>query len=474
VASEGGRRAGQGRPNIVLILIDDMGWRDLGCTGSDFYETPNIDRLAASGMIFTQAYATCPVCSPSRASILTGKYPASVGITEWIGGDNKGRLIGAPYERKLSTSEVTVARALKAGGYRTWHVGKWHLGGPGSHPEDHGFEVNIGGYEAGWPEGGYFAPYKNPKLPDGPPGEYLTDRLTDEAIRLIRGNKDQPFFLNLWHYAVHTPIQGKPDLVAKYEAKVKRLGLDRTEVLRKGEPFPFLGKKDRSIVRRLVQSDPAYAAMVENLDENVGRLMKALEEAGQADNTVVVFTSDNGGLSTAEGSPTTNSPLREGKGWMEEGGTRVPLVVNWPGLVRAGSRCAAPVTGTDFYPTFLEAAGLPAIPAQHCDGLSLLPLLKGGGPPGREAIFWHYPHYSNQGGTPGSSVISGGAKLIEFFETGKLELYDLAEDPAEGRNLAGRDPERAEKLHGMLREWRAKVGAGMPQTNPDYGKEAGL
>jgi len=456
------------QPNIVLILIDDMGWRDLACTGSDFYETPHIDRLAAAGTVFTQAYATCPVCSPSRASILTGKYPASVGITEWIGGNNHGRLIGAPYRRKLSTGEVTVAKALRAGGYRTWHVGKWHLGGPGSYPEDHGFEVNIGGYEAGWPEGGYFAPYQNPKLPDGPPGECLTDRLTDEAISLIKGNRDRPFFLNLWHYTVHTPIQGKPDLVAKYEAKARKLGLDRLETLKKGEPFPCLEKRDRNIVRRVVQSDPAYAAMVENLDENVGRLMRALGEAGQADNTIVVFTSDNGGLATAEGSPTTNLPLREGKGWMEEGGTRVPLMVSWPGQAKAGGKCAAPVTGADLFPSFLEAAGLPLLPAQHKDGMSILPLVRGGDRLGREEIFWHYPHYSNQGGTPGSSIRAGDLKLIEFFETGKLELYDLATDPEENRDLASADPAAARRLHGMLKDWRKSAGAVLPEPNPEF------
>jgi arylsulfatase A-like enzyme len=422
-------------------------------------------------MAFTQAYATCPVCSPSRASILTGKYPASVGITEWIGGDNKGRLIGAPYQRKLATSEVTVAKALKAGGYHTWHVGKWHLGGPGSYPEDHGFEVNIGGYEAGWPEGGYFAPYKNPRLPDGPPGEYLTDRLTSEAIGLIKRNDGKPFFLNLWHYTVHTPIQGKPNLVAKYEAKAKKPGLDRVEALRKGERFSFIRNRDRNIIRRLVQSDPQYAAMVENLDENVGRLMDVIKEAGQADNTVVVFTSDNGGLSTAEGSPTCNLPLREGKGWMEEGGTRVPLVVSWPGKARAGSRCAVPVTGADLFPTFLSAAGLPLLPAQHHDGMSLAPLLGGADRPGREALFWHYPHYSNQGGTPGSSVRAGDLKLIEMFEDSGLQLYDLAEDPEEKRDIAKADPATAKRLHGMLREWREKAGAKLPAPNPDFREE---
>ncbi len=472
-ALEAGQRGlpGKPRPNFIFILIDDLGWQDLACYGSTFYETPNLDALAAAGIMFTDAYASCPVCSPTRASILTGKYPATVGITEWIGGNNHGKLLNVPYLRYLPHEEKTLASALSEAGYRTWHVGKWHLGGKGSYPEDHGFEVNIGGCEFGWPPGGYFSPYKNPKLADGPQGECLTDRLTSEAIDLLSKKSDRPFFLNLWYYAVHTPIQGKPELVEKYRKKAERMGLDKIEPFREGENFPCLEKKHKRITRRTVQSDPVYAAMIENLDMNIGRLLSALAATGQSKNTVVVFYSDNGGLSTAEGSPTTNKPLNEGKGWMYEGGTREPLIVRWPGEIKPGSKCAVPVTSTDFYPTFLEIAGLPFDPQQHCDGASILPLLKGGNSLDREAIFWHYPHYSNQGGTPGCSVRSGDYKLIEFFEDGRLELYNLRSDIEEKHNLARWQPEVVRKLHRLLADWRAGVRARIPHDNPDYERE---
>ena len=332
----------QQRPNIVLILIDDLGWRDLGCYGSTFYETPNIDRLAARGMRFTDAYAACPVCSPTRASILTGKYPATVGVTDyidWIGDAHpaRGRLVDVPYLHDLPCIRNDACAALGAdGGYATWHVGKWHLGGPDFYPDRHGFDVNIGGCDGGMPRQGYFSPWGIPTLADGPDGEYLTDRLTDEAIALIANRDDRPFFLNLWHYLVHTPIQAKPEKVAKYEAKAAALGLDKIEPFAEGEPFPCDHKRDLRIRRRLLQSDPVYAAMIESLDENIGRLLGALEAAGEAENTMVIFTSDNGGLATAEGSPTCNAPLAEGKGWMYEGGTREPLLVALAG--RRGAR----------------------------------------------------------------------------------------------------------------------------------------
>jgi arylsulfatase A-like enzyme len=457
------------RPNVVFILIDDMGWRDLACTGSPFHETPHLDRLAREGMMFTQAYASCPVCSPTRASILTGRYPARVGITQFIGGRARGKLLDVPYVDHLPPEECSLARALKAGGYRTWHVGKWHLGGREFWPDRHGFDVNVGGCEWGHPKNGYFSPYGCPALSDGPAGEYLTDRLTDEAIRLIRAHDGAaPFFLHLSHYAVHTPIQVPRRYVEKYAAKARDLGLDARPAFAEGEPFPCEHKRDQRVRRRLFQSDPAYAGMVENLDENVGRLMTALEETGRADDTIVVFTSDNGGLSTAEGSPTCNLPLSEGKGWMYEGGTREPLLVRWPGVVAAGTGCAVPVTSTDFYPTFLEAAGLDPMPHQHCDGVSLMPLLRGGGAVKRDAIFWHYPHYSNQGGTPGSSVRSGDYKLIEFFEDGRLELFNLRENPGETLNLAEREPGLAASLRARLAAWREEIEAQIPRPNPDW------
>ena len=456
------------RPNILFILIDDMGWTDLGCCGSPFYETPHLDRLAQQGMRFTDAYAACPVCSPTRASILSGKYPATVGVTNFIGGNARGRLIDAPYVRQLPTQETSLAAALRDGGYATWHVGKWHLGDEPCWPEHHGFDVNVAGCEWGMPKHGYFSPWGNPRLADGPAGEYLTDRLTDEAIRLIRAHDAGPFFLNLWYYAVHVPIQVKPDLIPKYQAKAASLGLDRRDPFEPGEPFPCEHKRDKRVIRRRFQSDPAYAAMVQNLDACIGRLLGTLDELGIADDTLVIFTSDNGGLATAEGSPTCNAPLAEGKGWMYEGGTREPLIVRWPGVTPRDSLCRVPVTSPDFYPTLLEAAGLDPRPAQHADGVSVAGLLGGGDRLDRDAIFWHYPHYGNQGGTPGCSVRCGDYKLIEFFEDRRVELYNLREDIGETRNLAPDQPDLARDLHARLRAWLAGVGAEIPQPNPDY------
>jgi arylsulfatase A-like enzyme len=484
------------QPNIVFILIDDMGWRDIGCYGSPFYETPHLDHFAARGMRFSDAYATCPVCSPTRASIMSGKYPATVGVTNFIGprenkpnnelvdlsgkrlteapftGDARGKRLDAPYTRYLPLTEASLASALREGGYRTWHVGKWHLGGEEFYPEHHGFDVNIGGCNWGMPRKGYYSPYGIVTLAEGPVGEYLTDRITDEAIRLIREGKDEkrPFFLNLWHYAVHTPIQPPPGtLVEKYRAKAEALGLHDSEALEEGERFPCEHKKHQRVTRRLFQSNPQYAAMVEHLDASIGRLLEALEESGKLDNTWIFFTSDNGGLSTAEGSPTSNAPLHEGKGWMYDGGVREPLIAAGPGLALPGSVCDVPVTATDFYPTFLELAGLPLRPEQHVDGVSLAGLLRGReNKLEREAIYWHYPHYGNQGGTPGSSVRMGDYKLIEFFEDGRLELYNLREDEGERHNLAGDRPELARSLHQRLVEWRESIEAKIPEANPDY------
>jgi arylsulfatase A-like enzyme len=459
------------KPNILFILIDDMGWADLGCYGSAFYETPHLDRLAAEGMRFTDAYASCPVCSPTRASALTGKYPVTVGVTNFIGPNvAKGKLIDAAYTKHLPLEEKSVASALRDGGYRTWHVGKWHLGEADFYPERHGFDVNIGGCRWGHPLKGYFSPYEIETLAEGPEGEYLTDRLTDEAIRLIREtDDDRPFFLNLWHYAVHTPIQApNRESVAKYEAKAQAMGLDKVEALREGEHYPCEHKKTKRVTRRLVQSDPEYAAMVEHLDASIGRLLQALEETGKADNTIIIFTSDNGGLSSSEGSPTCNAPLHEGKGWMYDGGLREPLIVKGPAVAKPGSVCSEPVTTPDFYPTFLEVAGLSPLPEQHVDGMSLIPLLRGEKKLNREAIFWHFPHYGNQGGTPGRSVRMGDYKLIEFFEDGRLELYHLRNDIGETNNLADAEPETRQRMHQLLERWKLQAGAKIPAKNPDY------
>jgi arylsulfatase A-like enzyme len=461
-------------PNIVFILLDDYGWKDSSCYGSTFYETPNIDRLAREGMFFSDAYAACPVCSPTRASILSGKYPATVGVTDWIDWGKhihpaRGKLIDVPYIDHLPLTEKSAASALKYGGYTTWHVGKWHLGDDAHYPDTHGFDVNVGGCQWGMPMNGYFSPWGIPTLQNGPEGEYLPDRLTDEAIQLIKNHdKNTPFFLNLWYYVVHIPVQARAEKIKKYAEKAKALGLDTQKAFEEGEFFPCEHKKDQRVTRRLLQSDPVYAAMIESMDENVGRLLAVLDEAGLTDDTAIFFTSDNGGLATAEGSPTCNAPLAEGKGWMYEGGTREPLIVKWPGMIAPGSTCDVPVTSPDFYPTFLDIAGLDRLPEQHCDGESILPLLRGEQGLERDAIFWHYPHYGNQGGTPGCSIRSGDYKLIEFFEDGRLELYNLRDDISEDHNLADELPEVTKHLHQQLVAWRGQVEAKIPQPNPEY------
>ncbi len=460
--------------NIVMIVADDFGCRDTARYGSTFYETPHLDRLAREGAVFTDAYASCPVCSPSRASLMTGKYPARVGVTDWIdwGGwihPAKGVLVDAPYLKGLPSGEVTIAEALRQGGYQTWHVGKWHLGGPGHLPEDYGFDANVGGCEWGCPTKGYFAPWQIPNLPgdDVPPGTHLTDHLTDRAIGLIRDRDPaKPFFLNLWHYDVHTPLQAKPELVKKYEEKAKRLKLDQMQAVVEGESFPCEHKRKLKVQRRVIQSHPIYAAMVENMDWNIGRVLDELDRQGLSGETLVVYTSDNGGLSTAEGSPTSNLPLAEGKGWMNDGGIREPLIVRWPGVVRPDSVCRALCTSTDFYPTFLDAAALPQRPSQHPDGKSLVPPLSGDAAWDRGPIYWHYPHYGNQGGTPAAAVRAGDWKLIRWYEDDRLELYNLADDVGESRNRAADEPERVQALARLLSDWLREVGARFCERNP--------
>ncbi len=383
-AADSATDAGPGkpvRPNIVFILADDFGYMDIGANNpKTFYATPNIDALAAQGMRFTQGYATCPVCSPTRASLQTGKYPVRTGITDWIPGQRSGKLRSALNADHLDLSEVTIAEALKQAGYATRFIGKWHLGDKPKHfPDRQGYDVNIGGCGQGHPMS-YFSPYKNPTLADGPKGEYLTDRLTEEAEKFIEASKDKPFFLFLSHYAVHTPLQAKEPIINKYREKAA------------GLPPPAAPKflpEGKSMARQ-VQNHPVYAAMVESMDDSVGRVRAKLKALGLDGNTIVVFFSDNGGLSTAEGSPTANVPLRAGKGWLYEGGIREPWIVCVPGVTKPGSRCDTPVTCTDFYPTLLDLAGLPLMPKQHADGMSLVPLLRGGELQ-RGPLFWHYP-----------------------------------------------------------------------------------
>ena len=434
--------SGGQKPNFVFILIDDLGWRDLSCYGSTFYETPHTDRLAREGMKFTNAYAACPVCSPTRASILTGKYPARLHLTDWIPGHKRpqAKLRVPEFNQQLPLEEVTIAEALKPLGYVSASFGKWHLGGKSFYPEDQGFDLNFAGDHRGQPPR-YFYPYRIPNVQTGRKGEYLTDRLTDEAEKFIEKNKDKPFFIYLTHYAVHTPLQAKEELIARYRAKVKP-----------GQ----------------AQKNATYAAMIQSVDESVGRIVRKLDELGIAGRTVVMFMSDNGGLVPV----TSNSPLRAGKGTMYEGGIREPMIVRWPGVVEPGSTCDVPVTSVDFYPTILEIAGAKGVPGQNVDGVSLVPLLKRTGALQRDAIYWHYPHYHPGGATPCGAVRQGDYKLIEFYEDGRVELYNLRKDIGERNDVASDMPEMAAGLRKKLADWRRVVNAQMPTPNPDYVPES--
>ena len=449
-------------PNIVFFLADDLGQRDLGCYGSTFYETPNLDKLAADGAKFTQAYAACPVCSPTRASILTGKWPVRTGVTDYIGAAQPAawkrntKLLPAPYDDRLALGETTLAEVLKGAGYATMHAGKWHLGPLGFWPENQGFDVNKGGIDKGGPYGGskYFSPYDNPRLPDGPPGEHLPDRLADECNTFIEANKDEPFFVSYWFYDVHTPLMARDDLLKKYREKKAALGLT-AKWGREGE---------RDV--RLVQEHAVYAGMVEAMDAAVGKVLKKLDDLGLRDNTIVIFTSDNGGLSTSEGSPTSNLPLRGGKGWLYEGGIREPLLMRWPGTIKPGAQIDTPVSSPDFFPTLLDIAGAKLPADDPGDGLSLVPLFKGGALP-EHPLYWHYPHYGNQGGAPGAAIRSGNWKLIEWGE-GETELFDLAADPSEKTNLAAAQPQRVKTMLEQLHAWQKQTNARFPTPNPNY------
>lgn len=453
------------RPNIVFFLVDDLGYADLGCFGSTFYETPHIDRLAATGARLTNAYAACPVCSPTRASIMTGKYPARMATTDWFGAAQPEQwrrntpLLPAKYIEHLAADETTLAEALRGAGYKTFFAGKWHLGPEGSWPEDHGFDINRGGCEWGHPKGGrrYFSPYDNPRLENGPEGEHLTARLAQETCEFIEQTAAEPFLAYLSFYTVHTPLQAPGELVEKYRAKKQALGEAAEDA--------WIRERGRNV--RQVQNHPTYSGMVESLDSAVGRVTETLDRLGLAKRTIVVFTSDNGGLSTAEGAPTSNLPLRGGKGWMYEGGIREPTIVRWPGVTRPGSECDAAVTSTDYYPTLLAAAGAPAAPNQHVDGEDFAPALRGEAYD-RGPIYWHYPHYGNQGGAPAAAVRDGQWKLIEWYDPPMTQLFDLESDLGEQTNLVDKRPAEAERLRRFLNDWQREVAARMPTENPRY------
>jgi arylsulfatase A-like enzyme len=451
-------------PNIVFILVDDLGWKDLGCYGSEFYDTPNLDELAARSVRFTNAYSASPVCSPTRAAIMTGKHPARVNITDWIPGMSIARvsdpkLIPPEDIHNLPLEEFTLAEAFREKGYKTFFAGKWHLGETAEFwPEYQGFEVNKGGVNWGSPRrneqaDGYYSPYGNPRLENGPEGEYLTDRLTDESLQFIESAGEQPFFLYLAYYTVHTPIQGCDRYDAYYQEKMLQLP-DQGEMVT---------REEHDALTRLNQSNAKYAAMVRSLDANVGRLLEKLEGKGMAGNTIIVFTSDNGGLSTIpQGGPTAVVPLRAGKGWCYEGGIRVPLLISYPDMEHAGKVCDVPAISMDFYPTLLELAGMGADPDRHVDGSSLVPFLRDPAAPADRTLVWHYPHYHGSDWRPGSAIREGNWKLIEFYETGRHELYDLENDLEEKKDLTGDFPEVADRLKIKLHEVLDGLGANYP------------
>jgi len=429
--------AGGKKPNFVFFLVDDLGYSELGCYGNTFNETPNLDRLARQGMRFTDAYAAAPVCSPYRAALMTGQWPARIGITDYL----------RPNDPKhLAPETTTIAEVFKSAGYATGMIGKWHLTGYAYHgavevrPTDQGFDEAIVSERRGIGGGSYWHPYHfDPAIAQRLPGkEYLVDRVNLEAIDFVERHKHEPFFLYVSHYAVHTRLVGKPDLVVKYEAK------------------PGAGKGDLA-----PKNNPHLAAQLEVIDEGVGMVMRKLDELGLADNTLLIFTGDNGG----ESQVTSNAPLRAGKSTLYEGGIREPLLVRWPGVVPSGAVCRTPTVNCDFYPTFCAILDARPDPKQPVDGVSILPILKD--PSARlqrDTFYWHYPlakpHFL--GGRSAGAIRQGDWKLIEFFDTGDVELYNLADDPGERNDLARDKPEKAKELLGLLGDWRRSVSAQMP------------
>jgi arylsulfatase A-like enzyme len=443
------------KPNIIFILMDDLGWNNVGFMGSTYYETPNIDSLARNGMIFTNAYANGPNCAPTRACILTGQYTPRHGIYT-VSSSERGKtqlrkIIPIANKTILETNAVTIAEALKPAGYVCASIGKWHMGDdPEYGPLAQGFDINIAGNHSGSPPNGYFAPFKLPYIEEAPPGEYLSDRLTGEAIQFIESNKDKPFFLYLPHYAVHTPLQAPADLIEKYKNKPDHTG----------------------------KINPIHAAMLESVDTGIGKIISKLKESHLEDNTVIFFFSDNGGVTWI----TSMAPLRGGKGMLYEGGIRVPMFVYWPGKIKPGMQCDVPVAGIDFFPTFLDLAGIHLTKDRPMDGISILPLLQGQKELKREALFWHFPAYLEARNNPAEGardpyfrtrpaavVRMGNWKLIEYFEDGELELYNLQDDVSEKYNVVQQYPEITRNLLNIMLQWRKLTGAPVPtQRNPDY------
>lgn len=494
------------RMNVILFLVDDLGWSDVGCYGSDFYETPNIDKLAEEGVRFDQAYASCHVCSPSRASILTGKNPARINLTDWLPGRKNfpfQKLKNVEINQHLPHKETTLAEALRDQGYHTAIIGKWHLGEEGSTPLDHGFEYRITSWNKGWPLT-YYAPFKLAGMEDVKEG-YLTDYLTDKTLEYIDDNKDSTFFIYLSHFAVHDPIQGRPDLVKKYEEKLARMeasqeppyileanpdtvapfsrqALDRMLDEPAYQGFDLLPNRIVKIKQR--QDNIQFAAMVEGMDESLGRIMAKLKALGLDENTIIIFSSDNGGMAAANfGNPakhipaeavdkqfsTSNLPLRGAKGWLYEGGIRVPTIVKNPSLSRKGVVSETPIINTDFYPSILDMLELPLLPGQHVDGRSFADLLTGKRRRQNVPLYWHFPHYSNHGlQSPGGAIRYGDYKLITYFENGTVQLFNLAKDIGEQHDIARKKPKKAAELKAMLKAWQEQVPAQMMVANDAY------
>ncbi|WP_417444507.1 sulfatase [Joostella sp.] len=456
------------RPNIVFILADDLGLHDLSVTGSEYYETPNIDKIAKEGTVFTQGYAASRVCSPSRASIMLGKFTARHGVTDWIGAaagkdwraqGHNDKVLPAAYNHALRPDDTTLAEALKAGGYTTFFAGKWHLGDEPSTPENNGFDYNKGGWDVGSPKGGYFSPWDNPKLPNEEVGENLSMRLAKETNKFIEVNKNKPFFAMLSFYAVHGPIQTSEEKWSKYRDKSEKQG------------FASSGyTMERVLPIRTQQDNPVYAGLIEQMDLAVGIVLKKLKELGLEENTIVVFTSDNGGVASGDAFSTTNLPERGGKGYQWEGGIREPYFIKVPYLRNAPKHIDTPVTGADFYPTLLDFADLNQMPDQTQDGVSLKPLFEKGKLNDR-ALFWHYPHYGNQGGEPSSIIRKGDYKLIHYYEDDRNELYNLKNDAGEQHDIAKQETERSEVMAKELMSYLKSVNANFPSKDPKFDED---
>ena len=495
-------------PNIVFFLVDDLSWMDIACYGSKFYETPNIDRLAHDGIRFTNAYAACHVSSPTRASIMTGRYPASIGMTDFLAGRRNHpfqRFLNNPNRQQLPDDELTIAEALRNNGYRTAIIGKWHLGNTPYGPTTRGFDEHIPLNWNGGMTPTYFYPFRMNGY-NGEPDDYLTDRLTKEAVDFIERNKDHPFFLYMSHFAVHDPIQGRKDLVEKYKRKLMNMTFPQ------GEPFILEGNPDdenplsrkqldsllhtpeykdqykllphRTVKIKQHQDNAEFAAMVESMDESLGLIRGKLEELGIAENTIIIFLSDNGGMSAMNFSnPERNVPkekldecfassilpLRGGKGWMYEGGIRVPMIIYYPGVTKSGKVCDVPVISVDFFPTIVEMASVSLPETKICEGVNLMPLLRGKKKIPDRALYWHFPHYSELGlQSPCAAIRFGDYKLIEYFENNTVQLFNLKKDLGELSDLSKSNPKKVKELRDMLHNWQNSKGLEPMKPNPDF------